>query len=76
MTPGYRLGKGLGGNVGRRSRPAVRRWRRAYVRSRSRKGVAGFAQYNFRFHNARSPVMNDVLKALAHGVRVSPARRR
>lgn len=75
MTPGYRLGKGLGGNVGRRSRPAVRRWRRAYVRSRSRKGVAGFAQYNFRFRNARSPVMNDVLKALAHGVRVSPAHR-
>jgi hypothetical protein len=45
------------------------------VRARSRKGVAGFAQYNFRYHNARSPVMNDVLKALAHGVRVSPARR-
>ncbi len=76
MTPGYRMGNGLGGNVGRRSRPAVRRWRRGYVQSRSRKGVAGFAQYNFRFHNARSPVMNDVLKALAHGVRVSPARRR
>jgi hypothetical protein len=75
MTPGYRLDKGLGGNVGHRSRPAVRRWRRAYVRARSRKGVAGFAQYNFRFHNARSPVMNDVLRALAHGVRVSPARR-
>jgi hypothetical protein len=74
-TPGYRLGKGLGGNVGNRSRPAVRRWRRAYVRARSRKGVAGFAQYNFRYGNANSPVMNDVLKALAHGVRVSPARR-
>ena len=71
MTPGYRLGKGLGGNVGGRSRPAVRRWRRAYVKSRSRKGVAGFAQYNFRFRNARSPVMNDVLRALAHGVRLS-----
>lgn len=71
MTPGYRLGKGLGGNVGKRSRPAVRRWRRAYVKTRSRKGVAGFAQYNFRFRNARSGVMNDVLRALAHGVRVS-----
>ena len=76
MTPGYRLGKGLGGNVGHRSRPAVRRWRRAYVRSRSRKGVAGFAQYNFRYRNAQASVMNDVLKALAHGVRVSPARAR
>jgi len=76
MTPGYRLGKGLGGNVGHRSRPAVRRWRRAYVRARSRKGVAGLAQYNFRYRNARAPVMNDVLEALAHGVRVSPARRR
>jgi hypothetical protein len=76
MTPGYRLNKGLGGNVGRRSRPAVRRWRRAYVRARSRKGVAGLAQYNFRYRNARPAVMNDVLKALAHGVRVSPARRK
>jgi hypothetical protein len=76
MTPGYRLARGLGGNVGRRSRPAIRRWRRAYVRARSRKGVAGLAQYNFRFRNARSPVMNDVLRALAQGVRVSPARRR
>ena len=46
------------------------------MRARARKGVAGLAQYNFRFHNARSPVMNDVLKALAHGVRVSPARAR
>jgi hypothetical protein len=71
MTPGYRLGSGLGGNVSRRSRPAVRRWRRAYVQSRSRKGVAGFAQYNFRYRNAAPAVMNDVLKALAHGVRVS-----
>jgi hypothetical protein len=76
MTPGYRLKRGLGGNVSHRSRPAVRRWRRAYVRARARKGVAGLAQYNFRFHNARSPVMNDVLKALAHGVRESPAFRR
>jgi hypothetical protein len=71
MTPGYRLDKGLGGNVGRRSRPAVRRWRRAYVQARSRKGVAGFAQYNFRYRNAAPAVMNDVLKALAHGVRVA-----
>jgi hypothetical protein len=71
MTPGYRLGTGLGGNVGPPSRPAVRRWRRAYVRARSRKGVAGFAQYNFRFRNAAPAVMNDVLRALAHGVRVA-----
>jgi hypothetical protein len=75
MTPGYRLGKGLGGNVRQRPLSAVRNWRRQYVQSRSRKRVAGFAQYNFRFRNARAPVMNDVLEALAHGVRVSPARR-
>jgi hypothetical protein len=74
MTPGYRLDRGLGGNVSRRSRPAVRRWRRAYVQSRSHKGVAGFAQYNFRYRNAAPAVMNDVLKALAHGVRVSRSR--
>lgn len=76
MTPGYRLNKGLGGNVAGRSRPAVQSWRRTYVRARSRKGVAGFAQFNFRYRNGRAPVMNDVLKALAHGVRIAPARRR
>jgi hypothetical protein len=41
------------------------------VQARSRKGVAGFAQYNFRFGNVGAPVMNDVLAALAHGVRAS-----
>jgi hypothetical protein len=71
MTPGYRLGKGLGGNVHHRSRPAVRRWRRSYVRARSRAKVAGFAQYNFRFKNAAAPVMNDVLRSLAQGVRTA-----
>jgi hypothetical protein len=69
MTPGYRLGKGLGGNVRHRSRRSVRQWRRTYVRTRSRKGVAGLAQYNFRFKNGAPAVMNDVLRALAHGVR-------
>ena len=69
MTPGYRLGKGLGGNVRHRSRRAVRQWRRTYVRARSRKGVSGFAQYNFRFKNGAPAVMNDVLRALSHGVR-------
>jgi hypothetical protein len=70
MTPGYRLVPGLGGNVQRRGRSAVRRWRLSFVRTRARLGVAGFAQYNFNYHNASAAVMNDVLRALGRGVRV------
>jgi hypothetical protein len=71
MTPGYRLNRGLGGNVRKRGRPAVRSWRRSYIRSRAGKGVAGFAQFNFRHRNAAPAVMNDVLRAMAQGVRTA-----
>ena len=70
MTPGYRIVRGLGGNVDRRSHGFVRHWRMAYVRARARRGVAGFAEYNFDYRNASGAVMNDVLRALGRGVRV------
>ena len=70
MTPGYRVVRGLGGNVGHRSHGYVRHWRASYVRARARTGVAGFAQYNFNYRNASAAVMNDVLHALGRGVRV------
>jgi hypothetical protein len=69
MTPGYRTVHGLGGNVQHRSHRFVRRWRASYVRARARRGVAGFAQYNFNYRNASAAVMNDVLRALGRGVR-------
>ena len=69
LTPGYRLGGGLGGNIERLGRSAANRWRNAYVDERAREGLAGFAQYNFRFENARQTVMQDALTALARGMR-------
>ena len=69
LTPGYRLGGGLGGNVGGLSRAGVKRWRNAYVDERVRERVAGFAQYNFRFENARPGVMEDALAAVGRGMR-------
>jgi hypothetical protein len=68
LTPGYRIGGGLGGNVELRPRAEVIGWRNAYVDARARQGVAGFAQYYFRFENARAFVMQDALGALARGM--------
>ena len=42
MTPGYRIGHGLGGNVDGLSRAEVNRWRNSYVAERNRIGLAGF----------------------------------
>jgi hypothetical protein len=70
LTPGYRLGVGLGGNVRHRSESFVNRWRLSYIRARALQGVAGFAQYNFNYHNASRSVMNDTLRAVGRGVRV------
>jgi len=66
VTPGYRLLPGLGGNVDRRSRTYVNRWRARYLAARRAAGVRGFAVFNFRFENASPQVMNDVLRAIAH----------
>jgi hypothetical protein len=70
LTPGYRLGVGLGGNVKHRSSSFVSRWRLSYIRARALQGVGGLAEYNFNYKNASRAVMNDTLRAVARGIRV------
>jgi hypothetical protein len=65
ITPGYRLAPGLGGNVDRRPRTFVNRWRRQYLAARRAAAVHDFGVFNFRFGNASPQVMNDVLRAVA-----------
>jgi hypothetical protein len=68
LTPGYRLAPGLGGNTRGRSREAVNRWREAYVRTRAASGLAGFAEFNFRYENSRVRVMQNVLRTLSRAL--------
>lgn len=75
VTPGYRLGVHLGGNVAGASREDVNAWREAFIAARSRQGVAGFAAYHFRFENGATEVMEDVLRALARGVELADGAR-
>jgi hypothetical protein len=68
MSPGYRIGHGLGGNVRGLSRAGVNRWRNGYVAERARLGVAGFAEYHFVLENSRAFVMQDAARAVARGM--------
>jgi hypothetical protein len=68
MTPGYRLGHGLGGNVNGLSRAEVNRWRNSYVAERNRIGVSGFGEFHFVFENNRTFVMVDAARAVARGM--------
>jgi hypothetical protein len=68
MTPGWHLARGLGGNVNRRPRSEVNRWRAKYVEERERTGVAGFGAYHFRFQNSSEQVMRDTISGLARGL--------
>jgi hypothetical protein len=68
MTPGYRIGHGLGGNVQGLSRAKVNRWRNSYVAERNRIGVAGFGEFHFVFENSRTFVMVDAARAVARGM--------
>src|SRR6266508_104839 len=68
MSPAYRLGRGLGGNVSGLSRAGVNRWRSAYVAERARLGAAGFAEFHFVSENSRAVVMQDVARAVARGM--------
>ena len=71
MTPGYRLARASAAtSASARGRRCGAGGARTSGRARAR-ASRGSRQYNFRHRNARSPVMNDVLRALAHGVRVS-----
>ena len=69
MSPGYRLGVGLGGNTRGLSRAAVNRWRNAYIAERVRIGTAGFGEFALVVQNARQTVLNDVALAVAGGMR-------
>ena len=69
LTPGYIVTRSLGGNVNRRSRDWVNRWRADYIRARAAMGVAGFGEFNFMPPNDRTSVIGDVIRALAVGVR-------
>jgi hypothetical protein len=69
MSPGYRLGVGLGGNTRGLSRAAVNRWRDGYIAERARIGVAGFGEFALVGLNARQTVLNDVTRAVARGMR-------
>jgi hypothetical protein len=68
MTPGWHLAPGLGGNVNRRPRSEVNRWRAKYVEERAIMGVFGFGAYHFRFENSSEQVMRDTLAGLARGL--------
>jgi len=68
MTPGYRIGHGLGGNINGLSRAEVNRWRNGYVAERERIGVSGFGQFHFVFENSRTFVMQDAARAVARGM--------
>jgi hypothetical protein len=68
MTPGYRIGHGLGGNVRGLPRAEVIRWRNGYVAERARLGVAGFGEFHFVFANRRTFVMQDAARAVARGM--------
>jgi hypothetical protein len=65
LTPGYDVRANLGGNVHRWPRAQVNRWRATYVQERARSGVAGFAEFDFRFGNSSPAVMHDVLSAVS-----------
>jgi hypothetical protein len=71
MTPGYDTSANLGGNVHDWPRAQVNAWRAAYVEERVRSGVAGLAEFDFRFRNSEPVVIHDVLSALAAALRAS-----
>jgi hypothetical protein len=68
LTPGYRRAAGLRGNVHGWPREQVNAWRQAYLDTRLAAGVAGFAEFDWRFENNRAVVMRDVLRELARSL--------
>jgi hypothetical protein len=68
MTPGYRIGVRLGGNVNGWPRAQVNQWRSRYVTERAGIGVAGFGEFHFVFENSRTFVMQDASRAVARGM--------
>ena len=70
LSPGYRLGVGLGGNVRGLPRAEVNRWRNGYSTARARLGLAGFGEFALVRENARDVVFRDVAAAVARGMRL------
>jgi hypothetical protein len=65
VQPGFRLAPGLGGNTHGLPRIEALRWRAAYLKARAANGVAGFAEFDFRFENSPATVVRDLLRQLA-----------
>ena len=68
MTPGYRVGHGMGGNVDGLSRAEVNRWRNGYIAERARVGVSGFGEFHFALENRGTAVMQDAARGVARGM--------
>lgn len=68
LTPGYRLVPGLGGNTRGLPRAEVNRWRERYLSARAATGVAGFAEFNFRYENSSAEIMRDVVRTVARAL--------
>ena len=62
VQPGFRLAPGLGGNTHRLSRAEAQRWRAAYLQARAASGVAGFAEFDFRFENSPPAVVRELVR--------------
>jgi hypothetical protein len=69
VQPGFRLAPGLGGNTHGLPHAEAVRWRAAYLRARAAAGVAGFAEFDFRFENSPATVVNELLHELARLLR-------
>jgi len=65
VQPGFRLAPGLGGNTHGLPRVEALRWRAAYLEARAASGVAGFAEFDFRFENSPPTVVRELMRQLA-----------
>jgi hypothetical protein len=72
-TPGWRVGGGLGGNVGGQALPWVTSWRNRFLDGRiAAKAPAGYAQFYFARENATPEHITSAFGSLAHAVRSHP----
>jgi hypothetical protein len=65
LQPGFRLASGLGGNTRGLPRAKAVGWRAAYLKARAASGVAGFAEFDFRFENSPATVVRELMRELA-----------
>ncbi len=72
LQPGLHLSPFLGGNVLAWPMGQVNTWRQAFLVERARDGVAGFAEFNWRFENADPQVMSATLQEVATALASRP----